>query len=725
MGRRKNTLRPASLFAPEPKRARHYWVGIDGEGVTVGEPREYSESCIITGEKHRYISMSYRAADGRGDQIENRTGLSTKECLYFILSIPDDCKIAAYGFGYDLTKILEDLPPELIYSLTHSERREYKCQGGRFNRRPVIWGEFAIDVFNTRFKVGKADTASRKPRFLKGSARIIHDLSKFYQARFVSACKNWDVGTPQERDTMQAMKADRRNLVKYTQEQILAYSNKECEWLAELAQRLDDACENAGAELRGQYFGAGSIAKSLMRSWGIKDQIAELPPDVARVALHAFFGGRFEISWRGKLERTIHDWDISAAYPYQIYNLPCLKCGTWAKTNDIDRVRSATTALVQYRLRPWKGALPPWGPFPFRDSDGSIPYPIESGGGWLHRDEFLAGLSLFPNIRFLRAWVYETNCGHTPFAKIPEVYLERLRIGKEGAGIVLKLGTNAVAGSIMQTIGSRPYHCPIWAGMITSGTRAQLLEMLGQHERWGDVVMMATDGLWSLTEVSAPKPRDTGTDREVIEEKTGKRTRKPLGGWEHGIFYSGVFMARPGIYFPLDIAGGSLEGESAEGKLKDLKARGIGIRTLYAHRYQLMAHYEKTRGQAPYIIGDENPLQVIKERTEPQGVERFVGLKSGIVRTAKVESGKLLGETIRRRDVYGLWTLQERKIDFKARPKREEGNGTRLEVRRMPRNQTSAPYDKMLSKMAFEDLIGGKSELGFFDDEQDDWSENS
>jgi len=702
------------------------WVGLDGEGITLGTPHSYSASCVITGEKHRYISMSYRAADGWGDEIENREGLSTKDCLHFILSTPKSVKIAAYGFGYDLTKILEDLPPELIYFLTHPERRAYHTGHSRVQYRPVFWEGFSLDLFNTKFRVGYADEDKIGRRGYTGrNHRIVYDLVKFYQAKFVTACKNWDVGTPQERDTMRIMKNDRRNLIKYTQQEVLDYSNKECVWLAELAQKLDDACEETGIKLGASYFGAGSIAKALMRSWGLKGQMVELPPEIADLARIAFFGGRFEIALRGIIERLVHDWDISAAYPYQIFMLPCLQCGRWSKTTDIDRVQQASAALVNYKLDRWKGALPPWGPFPFRDSDGTIPFPIESGGGWLHKSEFLAGLKLFPNVRFKGAWVYETPCNHKPFEKISDVYLERIRIGKEGAGIVLKLGTNAIAGSIMQTVGTRPYHNSVWAGMITAGTRAQLLEMLGQHEKWSDVIMMATDGLWGFADVKAPKPVETGTDVDVIEEKTGKKIHKPLGGWEHDEFKEGVFMARPGIYFPLGLEDmGDEDNEKADGKFKDLKARGIGVRTLYLHRERIKDHYQKTSGRESYLIRDENPIDTITRRDTPNGVERFVGLKSGVIRNALRDAGEITGERIRKRDVYGLWTLQERKIDFKSLPKRNEGDGTRLEVRRLPRTQESLEYDRMRDTEAkIDDALAGAMDIGFFDDEQNDWAE--
>ena len=230
------------------------------------------------------------------------------------------------------------MPNELIYLLTHPEKREYQVRTPegkiRTCHRPVMWSPhanelgYALDMFNTRLKVGRL-ALNPRGRPIGKDWRTIHDLIAFYQCKFVTACKRWDVGSPAERNKMREMKDDRRNLAKYTQEEILAYSDKECEWGAELAQKLDDACEEIGVVLRGQYFGAGSIEKALLRSWNIKAQMPVLPKPVELLAPFAFFGGRFEISRRGKVEKLVHDWDISSAYPYQIYNLPCLMCGKW------------------------------------------------------------------------------------------------------------------------------------------------------------------------------------------------------------------------------------------------------------------------------------------------------------------------------------------------------------------------------------------------------------
>jgi hypothetical protein len=698
------------------KKFKRYWVGLDGEGETFGEPWALdndTNACIITGDKHLYTSISWRDVNGRGRTIANRDGLSTLECFEFIIGIPPEAKIMAYGFGYDLTKILEDMTDDDLYKLSHPHTRKAMVKG-RERYLPIYWRGYFVDLFNTRFRIAKA-RQGRDGDLIPDRWRTVFDISKFYQCPFVTACERWEIGTKEERTEMRRMKDDRRNLASYSSEQILDYNSKECVWGAILAQKLDDAHLDIGIKLGSQYYGAGSTAKALMKKWVVRAYVPgqgdnpELPKEVELAAAYAFFGGRFEIARRGAVKQPVFDLDIASAYPYQIAFLPCLLCGKWTLTRDVERVKEAQAAIVRYSLAPLKGARPVWGPFPFRDKDGTIPFPVESDGGWVYKDEFLAGARIFPNVVFHEAWVYETRCKHTPFDKIPSIYLERLRIGKEAAGIVLKLGINAVAGSIMQTVGERKYYCSVWAGMITSGTRAQNLELMGRYERLEDLIMIATDGQWGLKCPDLPQPRETGTDIPVIDKTTGKAIRKPLGSWEKEVFPEGVFMARPGIYFPLGI--------KDEKGMKDLKARGIGTRTLYEHREELMRWYTE-KGGFPYQIYDEDPFRVISEKAKPKGIERFIGLRGGIL-TMQVSAETGHQDWIaHRRSVYGLWSLQRRQISFESRPKRNEGDGYHLETRSMPKGQFTCAYER--GKFALEDLMR-EVDFGDVDEDQPDY----
>src|SRR5208337_476979 len=118
---------------------------------------------------------------------------------------------------------------------------------------------------------------------------------------------------------------------------------------------------------------------------------------------------------------------------------------TWRHTYNRAEVDTARAACVEYKLvESEAGPILDWAPFPFRESDGSICFPQQCGGGWVWKDEYLAGerfCAKYPGaVQFRSAWIYECQCNCQPFANIPHYYRERCRIGKEGAGIVFKLG---------------------------------------------------------------------------------------------------------------------------------------------------------------------------------------------------------------------------------------------------------------------------------------------
>jgi hypothetical protein len=133
------------------------------------------------------------------------------------------------------------------------------------------------------------------------------------------------------------------------------------------------------------------------------------------------------------------------------------------------------------------------------------------------------------------------------------VFERRRAVGKEsGEGRVLKLAPNSVYGKLAQTIGKAQYASRTWAGMITSGTRAQILRLMLRHKKLESVLMIATDGLFS-TERHA-------VDKEIV-----------LGGWERSEHPS-ITLVRPGIYWL--------------GETK-LRARGLGRDSLDVAKLQL------------------------------------------------------------------------------------------------------------------------------------------
>ena len=659
------------------------FIGIDGEGKTDTHPQqilyhEYDQHPIATW-RHRYTLLAWKDESGtQQDYIEREMGLSTCQCLDFIVNkTPKNCKIFAYFFGYDLSKLLEDLDDYELYRLLRPEtRKSEKMKSLRFNSScPIYWNGskrppykgFALNYLNGQLTIspqtGPVKGQGKKVWFPKGSPKIIYDIGKFFQSKFTVALTDWKVATEERLTKMREMKDKRSEFAKLSNDEIREYCLEECYYMAQLARKLTKAHEEADIPLK-QYYGAGSTASAILLKMGIKQLVAQerqiqYPEEFKDAVARAFFGGRFENSVIGPIPAPIYGYDISSAYPYQTTFLPCLLHGEWSKTTKRQDVDNSTIALIRYEIPQINSRITSWAPFPVRFDKTTTVYPAKGNIGWVWKDEYLAGERIFDNVEFREAWVYTNLCDCLPpFREIPEFYRRRVRIGKEGAGIVLKLGPNSVYGKIAQTLGGLgPFTSPIWAGLITSGTRAQLLELMSLHKDISNVLSIATDGIYSLEKIDCPTPRDTDT-WELLNEKD-EIVKKPLGGWETKVINDGIFFVGPGRFVPLN---------PSQQTLKEVRARGVGRATMIEQWDKILHAWEHNKKSV-----------VLASRS------RFVGMKTAIYKT---------DNSYKRRPVYGHWMPIDIRLSFDPRPKREWSKNKRDLPLREYTNLVSIPYKK-------------------------------
>ena len=588
------------------------YVGIDGEGQgrTV----------------HHYVMLAAADNTGKHQWVTPpcKESLSTETCLDFLFRLPEHAKIFSYGFNYDLTKMLVDVSDEKLFKLFRPELRQRPPNAKQGPPYAIQWQSYHINLQGTKFWVKRG-----KQR------RVVWDVIKFYQSTFVNALKAWKVGDQETLETIEKMKDKRAEFDRLGREQILAYCHLECQYLAQLVMKLIKAHQECGLKLS-KFHGAGTTASLILNTMHIQERNRATIPDMQRAVAQSFFGGRFEHAVIGPIDSPIWSYDISSAYPYQCRFLPCLDHGKWSLCSARSDLDSSQAALVHYQLSNPKVDRP-WAPFPHRDRDGNICFPKQSGGGWVWKEEYLSGERLFEHVRFKEAWIYHSSCNCIPFPAIPHYYRERVKIGKEGPGIVLKLGPNGVYGKLAQSIGNNPpYQCWIWAAMITSGCRAQILDLMGLHKNLGNLLAIATDGIYTKEKLITPIPKDTNTF-DLIDEN-GKHVQKPLGGWEEKLTKGAVFFARPGIYF---------ESGLTVGMMKDIvRARGIGRAELV--RYA--AHFVKAwkDGESGFTL--------------PSQIDRFCGAKTSTHQSS---------EGIHRADYYGQWVKRPVTLTFDPMPKRE------------------------------------------------------
>ena len=696
------------------RRVPRTYLGIDGEG--------------IGRDPHRYVLLA--VSDESGDKrwwVEDPEGLSTLRCLEFLSNLPTGrARIFSYSFNYDLTKLLQDLPDELLYRLFRPEIRKAKGAANKRGPSPVSWMGFTLNLVGSKFTLIR-----------HGKKIVFWDIWKFYQSKFVTALSDWKVGSGEDQAAIERMKELRSKFKTEDMPEVREYCFSECAHMAQLAHKLVDAHLTAGLKLT-SFYGAGSTATAMLKLMEVKEKIQPTPEEMRHAVASAFFGGRFENAVIGEVPYWVRNYDISSAYPYQTCFLPCLKHGQWRLTADRAAMLAAVTAVVEYDLRPVNGEITDWAPFPFREADGSICFPSESGGGWVWKEEFLAGERFVEAqspgaVRFKSAWVYSftdgVDCGCRPFERIPHYYRERCRIGKEGAGIVFKLGPNSVYGKLAQSIGSAQFQSWIWAGLITSGCRAQLLDLIALHPRRSDVLMVATDGAFSIAQAgplvvndhaaavdgvpgdkpnewrrepwlaggsarwcrpgfTTPEPRDTGT----------WETGKPLGGWECGDIPQGIFAARPGIYFPL---------RPSKKDIKKVKGRGIGKGTVLENWALILESWNRGGVDEPVVVKD---------------IERFCGGKTSLSYSSSSKSCRRAaggrGPSGQDMPRYGEWIKRRVEMSFDPLPKRSgviEEVGTdglhRLALRRISPHLRSAPYTKALRSPENAELEAATQEL--------------
>ncbi len=634
-----------------------------------------------------------------------------------LLALPKHALKVAFMFSYDVTKIVEPLPLDVIYRLMRPDLRHTRKGHTRFARH----GEYGYDWFNGSFTV--AGDPDAKKRFRKSTK--VWDVFRFFQCSFVAALENWDMGTAEDRARILGMK-DKRGKVSFSEdpEKVRAYCRSECLLLARMMRKVHDACEAAGIELL-RYDGAGAIASALLRKNGVGAMRgAKGPPypivgarrkllargspqhvELDDAILSAFAGGRFEGSGIGLVRKDVHESDVSSAYPYAQVFHPCLKCGTWrrisARVGMTAEVEAARLALCHFRVLPLRSrkehANMAWGPLPCRLESGSIAFGFDFTG-WAWKPEFLAAMAGWPDhVELLGAWVYDTDCDHEPFGFLPQVYRDRVRWGKTGAGIVLKLGPNAVAGKTMQRAGKSAFRSMIWGGNTTATTRAQLLTALcSASDRW-NVHAMATDGIYSSgEELTLAAPRDTGTAGLVgpATAKNPSGKAEALGGWERETISGGVFFVKPGFYFSLDK------------DAKKMRARGLGRKEAKEERDAIRASFDDW-DRRDFAHG---PMATSR---------RFYAAKSSIYGVAGCSfcatswSGHLLNRCPTCRQIgdqqeyrqrlgedgtplYGQWRERTFQIAFTPLPKRDKcldssGDYTRLRVRTLG-GVASLPY---------------------------------
>ena len=552
------------------KRMNTPFIAFDGEGVTTNVIQGYlkSDSEDSNGMPvYRQLYVLLTASDG--GYIENwKTGLTTVECLDFLLSYSGQNYLIGFGIGYDVTKILHELTAIEIAKL--------------WKKKWVIWQDYNIEyIANKIFRVTK-----------DGRSVTLYDTHAFFGKSFVNALTDWKIEIPVE---IIKGKADRQNFSTKDRNAIKKYNLMECKLLVELMNKLRFAMNVIDA-VPYQWYGVGALSQLIMTQNDVKRHI-DTPIKMKPHFLEAYYGGRNQVLKIGEFDTDIFLHDINSAYPDAMTELPS-SIGAWSET----AAKFYDYSYALYKLE-WNLPLDVIiTPFPVR-SKGNIYYPLK-GTGTYWQPEVAAAMKYYRQyITIKKVWFFEPiEPDVRPFGFYRDYYKQRQEFLKQGndAQLVLKLALNAGYGKLAQSIGGHisidsvsgqavynlpPFQNYFWAGMITSKCRAKVFELAMSCS--DSVISFATDG------VAATK--------QLIEHSV----TKDLGCWEVKPVKN-YFIAQTGVYTYRDA------------DVEKFKTRGFGYKSIdYSElrkQWQTTGIYTSFSYNENRFIGIGNGLQ----RNQPE-----------------------------------------------------------------------------------------------------------
>src|SRR5215472_13484339 len=262
-------------------------VAIDSEGYTADK-------------KHR-LDLLAAAGEDWTDYVANPERLSPEEMFEFLLSLPEKYGKAIYFIysgSYDATMWLKQLPPWFI--------RKWKKYGiARWKHYLIKWvprREFIIydKLSRVDHKITRGKDAGKWRHYYTRKIHI-YDVFGFFQMSFVRALEDWKITDQETIDRIASMKGQRGNFSEVEKSKILDYCLEECQLLVKLGNEFRKACIDAGIKPQ-HWYGAGALASTLMRQYGVKNHISE-DPKASPYIKRAYFGGRTEISYQGRLPR--------------------------------------------------------------------------------------------------------------------------------------------------------------------------------------------------------------------------------------------------------------------------------------------------------------------------------------------------------------------------------------------------------------------------------------
>lgn len=492
-----------------------HFIAWDGEGIESDKPPLIT---VKNGKTTKVVYQKYGLLmNNEGvNVVDIKNGLSTIVCLNTLMNSTTDKQAihVCFGASYDVNMMLRDIPRSKLIQLHKGYSIDYHVYNIEYRPRKSLSIREYYDI-NNRYIYDE-----KKQEWKKHYKRTmtLWDVFGFFQASFIEALKAFMIEDKERYvDIIAKIKEGKDRRGRFTIDEmynfIIPYCKLEVDALCDLMNVLHKHFTFLGLVLS-RWDGAGSIASAMMKKHHVKLALGRenTPQEVVNASEYGYFGGRIECLRYGNYKRKIYRKDINSAYPEECTLLPNLSNGIWEHhIGDIPLSKIKNHPHVSLYLISWKAKNQEniLCPFPWRDKVGNVFFP-PYGKSWVWRPEVLSAMKYMQkdfDFYIHECWTYTPYTNELPFQFVKDYYEYRKQLVKQGNGAekMLKLGINSIYGKLAQSVGYHrsgekpPFHNLIMAGMITSGTRAKLLEAAIQSPQ--DVIMLATDGIYSTKDI--------------------------------------------------------------------------------------------------------------------------------------------------------------------------------------------------------------------------------
>jgi len=255
-------------------------------------------------------------------------------------------------------------------------------------------------------------------------------------------------------------------------------------------------------------FSKGKISEEYFLATCYIPTINDIAEPILKYAYNSYFGGRFELLKKGYFDK-VYSYDIKSAYPYQMTTLIDFSKGGWMEVREVNE--NAYTGFYECIVTADEHFF---SPFLYKVGMLSL-FPNGKFKQFLTKQEIDFIRLRFENsaVSVVKGYEFYPDTLVYPLkSEMERLYAWKEKEKDESIKYCVKIFMNSLYGKTIQVSGdynrTGKIFNPIWASLITSGTRIKLLELALQAP--DNIIMFSTDSVHSTTPLKVPTTPEIG-----------------------------------------------------------------------------------------------------------------------------------------------------------------------------------------------------------------------